>query len=162
MSEPVIKLRALVIVLGDQLDRQSSAFDDFDAARDAVWMAEVTEESTHVWSGKQRIAVFLSAMRHFADALRNEGSPLHYTRLDEHAQSSSLAAELQLTVDRLKPQKLVMCAPGDWRVYQSLRSTCAKTAISTARHTISLSTPRAASHCDSNTSTASCGSATGC
>lgn len=57
------ELRALVIVLGDQLDLQSSAFDGFDAAQDAVRMAEVAEESTHVWSGKPRIALFLAAMR---------------------------------------------------------------------------------------------------
>ena len=120
------ELRALVIVLGDQLDRQSSAFDGFEPALDAVWMAEVAEESTHVWSGKQRIAVFLSAMRHFAEALSNDGVPLHYTRLDESPQASSMAAELQRAVDRLKPQKLVMCAPGDWRVYQSLREFAAR------------------------------------
>ena len=47
--------RHLVIVLGDQLDRSSAAFDGFDAARDTVWMAEVAEESTHVWSHKARI-----------------------------------------------------------------------------------------------------------
>ena len=36
-------VRNLVIVLGDQLDLQSSAFDGFDPAQDAVWMAEVAE-----------------------------------------------------------------------------------------------------------------------
>ena len=118
-------LRSLVIVLGDQLDRQSSAFDSFDPARDAVWMAEAAEESTHAWSSKQRIAVFLAAMRHFADSLRGEGAPLHYTRLDEGASANSLAAQLQNAIDRLKPQCLVMCAPGDWRVYQSIREVAA-------------------------------------
>lgn len=44
--------RDLVVVLGDQLDIDAAAFDDFDPARDAVWMAEVAEESTHVWSSK--------------------------------------------------------------------------------------------------------------
>ena len=61
-------IRHLVLVLGDQLDATSSAFDGFDAERDVVWMAEVMEESTHVWSSKPRTAVFLSAMRHFAAA----------------------------------------------------------------------------------------------
>ncbi len=52
----------LVLVLGDQLDRKSSAFDGFDRQGDYVWMAEVAEESTHVWTHKTRIVVFLSAM----------------------------------------------------------------------------------------------------
>ena len=119
------ELRSLVIVLGDQLDRQSSAFDNFDPAHDAVWMAEVADESTHVWSAKQRIVVFLAAMRHFAEALGVDGMPLHYTRLDQAGPNRSLAAELEDAVERLKPQRLVMCAPGDWRVYQSMRELAA-------------------------------------
>ena len=67
----VAELRHLVLVLGDQLDLDAAAFDGFDAARDAVWMAEVAEESTHVWSSKPRTALFLAAMRHFAQALRH-------------------------------------------------------------------------------------------
>jgi deoxyribodipyrimidine photolyase-related protein len=51
--------RALVVVLGDQLDPDSAAFDGLDPSCDVVWMAEAREESTHVWSHKVRIAVFL-------------------------------------------------------------------------------------------------------
>ena len=43
------RLRTLVVVLGDQLDLDNAAFDDFDSTQDAVWMAEAEEESTHVW-----------------------------------------------------------------------------------------------------------------
>ena len=115
-------VRTLIVVLGDQLDLDAAAFDGFDAAQDAVWMAEVAEESTHVWSGKPRIAMFLAAMRHFARALRDAGRPLHYRRLDDAGNRGSLAAELQATIKELKPQRLVMTAPGDWRVWQSLKA----------------------------------------
>jgi len=60
-------VRNLVLVLGDQLDRKSAAFDGFDPERDAVWMAEVEEEATHVRCHKLRIAVFFSAMRQVID-----------------------------------------------------------------------------------------------
>ena len=63
-------VRHLIVVLGDQLDRDSAAFDGFDARRDRVWMAEVAHESAKVWSSKPRIAMFLAAMRHFAAELR--------------------------------------------------------------------------------------------
>ena len=115
-------LRHLVIVLGDQLDEQSSAFDGFDPTLDAVWMAEVDEESTHVWSAKQRITVFLSAMRHFAESLRARGWTVHYTRLDERSNCGTLAGELQSAIDLLAPVALVMTVPGDWRVLQGLRA----------------------------------------
>ncbi len=115
-------VRHVVIVLGDQLDAQSSAFDGFDAAQDVVWMAEVAEESTHVWSAKQRIALFLSAMRHFAEGLRAQGLPMHYTRLDDADNAGTLEQELDKAIARLRPTALVLTAPGDWRVLQSLRA----------------------------------------
>jgi deoxyribodipyrimidine photolyase-related protein len=78
----VPELRDLVVVLGDQLDLQAAAFDGFDVDLDAVWMAEVAEESTHGWSSKPRTTLFLSAMRHFAQELQAAGRRLHYTQLD--------------------------------------------------------------------------------
>ena len=73
--------RRLVLVLGDQLDPTSAAFDGFDRTSDSVWMAEVAEESTHVWTHKARIAVFLSAMRHFRLALAATGIDVDSTEL---------------------------------------------------------------------------------
>ncbi len=119
---PVSGLRTLVVVLGDQLDLDAAAFDGFDPAQDAVWMAEVAEESTHVWSSKPRIALFLSAMRHFAQALREAGRPLHYRRLDDPANRGSLAEELRTALTTLQPRRVVMTAPGDWRVWQALKA----------------------------------------
>ena len=66
---PPVTTRALVLVLGDQLDLHASGLDGFDPRQDRVLMAEVEEESTHIWSSQQRIALFLSAMRHFAESL---------------------------------------------------------------------------------------------
>ncbi len=119
------ELRHLVIVLGDQLDLDASGFDGFSAATDAVWMAEVAEESTHVWSSQPRTAVFLTAMRHFALALQAAGRPLHYTRLDDAGNAGSLAAQLAADIARLRPAGLVMTAPGDWRVLQAVKAVAA-------------------------------------
>ncbi len=115
-------MRNLVLVLGDQLDRDASVWDGFDAAQDRAWMAEVADEATHVWSAKARIALFLSAMRHFADALRADGVPLVYHSLDTHPDfSAALAASLV----EFRPARVVVTEPGDWRVLQALRTTCA-------------------------------------
>lgn len=127
MTEP--RLRHLVLVLGDQLDLEASAFDGFDPAQDAVWMAEVAEESTHVWSSKPRIALFLAAMRHFALALERAGRPLHYRHLDAPGNRGSLAAELAAAIQALRPQALLMTAPGDWRVLQALREVAAQAGL---------------------------------
>jgi deoxyribodipyrimidine photolyase-related protein len=119
----------LVIVLGDQLDVDAAAFDGFDAALDAVWMAEVQEESTHVWSSKPRTVMFLAAMRHFAVVLENAGRCVHYTQLAHADNRGSLAAQLQADIERLRPQQLVMTAPGDWRVLQALKAVAAQNGL---------------------------------
>ena len=118
-------LRRLVVVLGDQLDLQAQVFEEFDSTQDAVWMAEVSEESTHVWSSKQRTALFLSAMRHFAQSVQAAGWPLHYTRLDDPKNQGSLASELAASISALAPKHVVMTAPGDWRVWRELRAVVA-------------------------------------
>jgi deoxyribodipyrimidine photolyase-related protein len=111
-------LRHLVVVLGDQLDRDAAAWDGFDPAQDSAWMCEAREEAKHVWAAKQRIAVFLSAMRHFAQALRADGVPLHYREWGRQ----SLAAALAETLKTQAVERIVLTQPGDWRVLQGLRA----------------------------------------
>ena len=124
------ELRSLIVVLGDQLDLDAAAFDGFDASGDAVWMAEVADEATHVWSSKPRTAMFLAAMRHFALDLQAVGRPLHYTRLDVSGNAGSLAGQLQADILRLKPSRLVMTAPGDWRVLASIKAAAENSGLS--------------------------------
>jgi deoxyribodipyrimidine photolyase-related protein len=122
--------RQLVIVLGDQLDRGSAAFDGFDRRRDRVWMAEVPGESTHVWTHKARIAVFLAGMRHFRDRLRAEGATVDYTAMASRASAdepASLADALaaSLASERAAgrgPDRLVVVEPGEWRVRTALEA----------------------------------------
>jgi deoxyribodipyrimidine photolyase-like uncharacterized protein len=73
----VAELRALVpvLVLRDQHDRDVAALDGVDAGLDAVWMAEASDKSTQLGSGKPRTALFQGAMRRFALALRAPTQP---------------------------------------------------------------------------------------
>jgi len=58
-----LPLRDLIVILGDQLDVRADPVCTLDPALDRLWMAEVPEESTHVWSHKARSALFLAAIR---------------------------------------------------------------------------------------------------
>jgi deoxyribodipyrimidine photolyase-related protein len=116
-------IRHLVLILGDQLDQQSAALTDFDTKHDVVLMAEVADESTHVWSSQARIAFFLSAMRHFARALAADGIRVEYAHVGKHA-FHSMADALSDAIQRLQPTKVVLIEPGEWRLEQALRDCC--------------------------------------
>jgi deoxyribodipyrimidine photolyase-related protein len=122
-------MRNLILVLGDQLNADASAFDGFDAKLDAVWMAEVAGESEHVPSALPRIAVFLAAMRHYRDALRARSITVHYTTLDEAKNTQTLAAEIVRAVKVLKPARLIVTEPGEHRVWQDLETVAAQLAL---------------------------------
>ena len=113
-------VRSLVIVLGDQLDAEAAVWDDFDARRDVIWMAEVAQESEHVWTSKPRIAVFLAAMRHFRAAQTKLGRKVNYVELEDAENTQTLAGELARTVAELKPERLVMTEAGEWRVQEAI------------------------------------------
>ena len=114
-------MRNLILVFGDQLNLDSAAFDDLDTDQDLVWMAEVQEESTHVWTHKARIALFLSAMRHFREELLAKNIPVDFQRLDMRGNRGSFAEELTAAIEKHKPQRLVCVQPGEWRVLDRVR-----------------------------------------
>lgn len=115
-------VRRLALVFGDQLDPDVRALTDLDKAHDAVAMFEVSGESTHVPSHKQRTALFLAAMRHFALDLHRDGYRVHYVELDAPENSQALGSELQRTIRVLKPEIIVCTHPGEWRVKQEIES----------------------------------------
>lgn len=120
------RFRHLVIVLGDQLNHGSIVFDDFDNDCDVVWMTENHHEATHVWCHKLRLAYFFSCMRHFRDELRGKSRTVLYHELsarksDDHGES--FGEILIKDVKKLRPRKLIVVQPGDWRVLQMLKQT---------------------------------------
>ena len=111
-------MKTLVLVLGDQLDFNSAALRNFDPSTHEVIMIESRNESTYVWSHKAKIALFLSAMRHFAQTLESQNIPVTYIK-DSDAN----------IVDVLKQHildKQVTCLecvePGEYRLKISLEN----------------------------------------
>ncbi|MBC9250661.1 deoxyribodipyrimidine photolyase [Pseudomonas alcaligenes] len=119
MSDAV---RRLGLVLGDQLSFDLSLFDALDPARDAVLMAEVSEEACYVPHHPQKIVLVFSAMRHFAQALETRGWRVIYVRLDAPDNSGSLAGELRRWHAALGGPALHLSECGEWRVEEALRT----------------------------------------
>ena len=113
------KADRLVVVLGDQLDPTIGPVATA-TERDVVLMMEVDEESTHVPSHKQRTALFLSAMRHFAAELAERGVRVRYVELTDSHNTHSFAGEIERAVDACRPESIHVTHPGDWRVLHAI------------------------------------------
>ena len=116
-------IRKLVVVLGDQLDHRSAAFERFDPSCDCVWMAEACEEAEHVVSAKMRTVMFLAAMRHFRDELRAKDWRVEYFELCRTGGRDSLKALLEVFIAENTPAEIIAVEPGEWRLREALRET---------------------------------------
>jgi len=113
-------MSALRFILGDQLSRSIPALRGIDRHRDHVLMVEVAEETTYVPHHKQKIAFVLSAMRHFAEALRADGIAVDYVRLDDPDNTGSFTGELERAVRRRLPDEVFVTEPGEYRVLEAI------------------------------------------
>lgn len=115
-------VETLRFVLGDQLSESLSSLRDLDPARDLVLMAEVAEEIAYVPHHPKKIALVLSAMRHFAAALEAKGVRVDYVRLDDPDNSGSFGGELRRAAARHRPKRVVVCEPGEHRVWEAMQA----------------------------------------
>jgi len=115
-------MSALRLILGDQLCASIATLSDIDKQTDRVLMVEVKEEATYVRHHKQKLVLVLSAMRHFADELKQKGIRVDYVHLDSAGNSGSFSAEVKRAVKRHQSKRLVMTEPGEWRVLEMMNA----------------------------------------
>ncbi len=128
MSTDAGQVRRLLLVLGDQLNRDSALFDGADPAQDLVWMCEAPGEATHVPSHKARTVLFLAAMRHCRDALRADGWRVRYLALDDH-EHAELDAALEADLRLLAPARVEVVQPGEHRVLAGIERAAAAAGV---------------------------------
>ncbi len=113
----------MVLILGDQLSFEQGALAEFDPAQDVIVMIEAASEGMAVWSHKARIALFLSAMRHFALEIGQRGWPFIYLKLDDPL-PGDFAARLASVLAHHQPLALYVTEPGEWRMQSLIEDVC--------------------------------------
>jgi len=106
----------LVPILGDQLSHDLASLRAVSRAEAVILMMEVAEEATYVPHHPQKIALFFSAMRHFAQELREQGWHVDYVRLDDPANSGSFTGEVTRAAARHGTTRTLAVKAGEWRV----------------------------------------------
>lgn len=117
----MVKASRIHLVLGDQLSHSLSALADADPETSLVLMAEVMSEATYVKHHKKKIAFLFSAMRHFAEELREKGLAVRYVTLDDPQNTQSLKGELARTLADTGAASVVVTECGEWRLADEMR-----------------------------------------
>jgi deoxyribodipyrimidine photolyase-related protein len=111
----------LILVLGDQLSLSLSSLRSADKSRDVVLMSEVMAEATYARHHKKKFVLVFSAMRHFAETLKQEGWQVDYVKLEDVGNTQSLKGEVERALKRHGLSNVVMTEPGEWRLQQELK-----------------------------------------
>ncbi|MDE1466356.1 cryptochrome/photolyase family protein [Aurantiacibacter sp. D1-12] len=115
MASPI-----LVPILGDQLTRDLASLRGRTKDDTVILMMEVWDEATYVKHHKQKIALVLSAMRHFAAELGQAGWQVDYVRLTDEDNAHSFTGEVARAVERHSPRAIHVVEAGEWRVQEAI------------------------------------------
>ena len=110
----------LVPILGDQLSPDISSLADRKPGDTVILLMEVADETTYVRHHKAKIALILSAMRHFAEELRAVGWTVDYVRLNDPANTGNFTGEVLRAIERHAPRGVQVTEPGEWRVREAI------------------------------------------
>lgn len=116
MSSPCLRL-----ILGDQLTPNISSLRDMAPEQDMILMCELATEATYVHHHKQKLVLVLSAMRHFARELRQQGFKVHYVTLDAQDNSGSFFSEIESVLARSGCRHVALTEPAEYRLQDQFR-----------------------------------------
>ncbi|MEO0589554.1 MAG: cryptochrome/photolyase family protein [Pseudomonadota bacterium] len=110
----------LVPILGDQLSRAISSLEGRSRDDTVVLMMEVWDEATYVKHHKQKITLIFSAMRHFANELRDAGWTVDYVKLEDEDNTGGFTGEVARAIERHSPSAIHVTEASEWRVQQAI------------------------------------------
>ncbi len=109
-------MTTLRLILADQLSELLSSLREARKKSDIIMLFEVMSEATYVPHHPKKIAFLFSAMRHFAEELKCKGYNIRYIRLDDPLNTGSLDGEIKRAITELKPERIIVTEPGEWRM----------------------------------------------
>ncbi len=118
----------LIVILGDQLSPALASLRDAQSD-DIILMAEVGSEASYVKHHKHKIVLLFSAMRHFAEVLRQQGFQLHYIRYGSEPSIKNLTDAVANVLAQHKLSEIMITECGEYRLQQEVLSWSSKFAL---------------------------------
>ena len=114
-------MSSLRLILGDQLKERISSLAGCNKAVDHILLCELRSEATYVRHHKKKIAFIFSAMRHFAEELKQKGYQVHYVAYDDPDNSGHFTGEVARHAAHLGCDHMVVTEAGEYRLMEELR-----------------------------------------
>lgn len=113
-------MKTLRVILGDQLSERISSLKECDKNNDIILMCEVIEEAKYVKHHQKKIAYIFSAMRHFAEELKNQNYNVVYTKLDDKNNAGSFTSEVARAIKAHNITNVCITEPSEYRVLKDI------------------------------------------
>jgi deoxyribodipyrimidine photolyase-related protein len=111
-------VKNIILIFGDQLSLNISSLRGIDQKRDLILIIESLKEFSRPRHHKQKIALILSAMRHFADLLRQKGLNVEYLHIDDQNNNGIFSEELYKAVKLHQVEQLILTEPSEFRMWE--------------------------------------------
>lgn len=115
-------MTTLIPIFADQLSTNLSSLRDNPKDGCIILMMEVREETKTVWHHRKKLAFLFSAMRHFANVLREEGYTVDFIKLTDPENSGNFTDEMKRAIARHDSQNVQLCEPSEYRVLEMVKS----------------------------------------
>ena len=116
-----VAMTTLLPIFADQLSHSLASLQFADKATSRVLMVEVRDEAETVPHHRTKLILFFSAMRHFAEELREDGWTVDYVRLTDPGNTHSFTGEVGRVLKRHDIGEIAVTWPGNHRVLETVR-----------------------------------------
>jgi deoxyribodipyrimidine photolyase-related protein len=115
------KVAVLRVILGDQLSPTISSLHGADKTKDTILICEVQQEATYVKHHKKKLVFIFSAMRHFAQELRDAKYRVIYHKLDDATPVSRFSDAVTRAAQMGDFDEIVVSEPSEYRVLEEIK-----------------------------------------
>ncbi|MBZ9728868.1 cryptochrome/photolyase family protein [Salegentibacter sp. JZCK2] len=122
------RIKTLRLILGDQLNHQHSWFKEEQDNLLYVFM-EMKQETDYVVHHIQKIVGFFSAMRNFAEYLKEREHEVIYLKINDKNNKQTLPENLKWLISKYKIEKFEYQLPDEYRLDVQLKDFCKQLSI---------------------------------
>lgn len=115
-------MKTLRVILKDQLSQSISSLAQANKDTDVILMCETLDEFTHVKHHKKKIVFLISAMRHFANELKEAGFNVVYVTLNDKANTHNISKEVKRVVEAHNIERVVITEPSEYYLLQAVKT----------------------------------------